>query len=237
MISIFLNPEVFNWHSVIKSTAPFERHHQLRLYQIWNHAKSIAEASNTKDERGDSITNLNKIIDLRVKELNKIYSLSKYLKRLKPLDRLIHLGIIRYHLLEKIDRVRNLYLHQDNDPPKKDELLNLIEFVWYFLKATDGIVIKRRTGVQVNSTGRIDDSENYFEMHIKFEDNPSLLISGRGNKEYFSLSNDFYSRIELICLERNFRVSEEKNLIRFFEAQTKEGAHLLNFLKKFFEAI
>ena len=237
MISIFLNPEVFNWHSVTASTAPFERQHQLRLYQIWNHAKSIAEASNTKDERGDSITNLNKIIDLRVKEINKIYSLSKYLKPLKPLERLIHLGIIRHHLLERIDRVRNLYLHQDNEPPQKDELLNLIEFVWYFLKATDGLAIKRNTRVQINPAGRIDDSKNYFEVHIKFEENPNLLISGRGNKQYFSLSNDFYSRIELICLERNFRVFEEKNIIRFSKAQIKDSAHLLNFLKKFFEGI
>ena len=123
------------------------------------------------------------------------------------------------------------------NPPALPEVAELIEFIWYFLKATDGHVIKRSTRVQINPTGRIDDSENYFEVHIKFEENPKLLISGQGGKGFFSLKNEFNTQIQLNCLERNFRESKVKNLIGFSNAEIKNSTDLIKFLKKFFEGI
>ncbi len=111
-----------------------------RAYELWNHAKDILESHSTKDFLSDAISNLNKVIGLRIKLLNDIYHFNQ--SPFKTRDKKIYnqLGefeILRPKLINEITTFRNKIEHHDETPPTLNKCKDFIEICWYFLKATD----------------------------------------------------------------------------------------------------
>jgi hypothetical protein len=112
----------------------------LRPNNYWEQAdKNISNATSEMDYV-DSIVNLNRAIDCRLKVLSKIYCFKNipfinYKKN--NLEALETLGIIRLTMIKKLNGLRNALEHRYENPPKQSRCLEFLDFVWYFLKSSD----------------------------------------------------------------------------------------------------
>jgi hypothetical protein len=108
---------------------------------LLNHAEEIVQHSESQAYLADAIININRAVDLRLAQIEKIYSIRKmtHLSPLKEWDRLEKLGIIRKTFISELNRIRNHIEHRDAKPPGKKAVLTYIDFCWYFIKSTNSI--------------------------------------------------------------------------------------------------
>ncbi|MDR2982435.1 MAG: hypothetical protein LBV12_09350 [Puniceicoccales bacterium] len=163
MKHVFVSSESITWFSEVGVWQDEIRKHQRRDYEILDHASSLLEGKCSTDQRGDCINALNRVIDKRVKLLNKHYKIDQILKSKKSIDNLEKVGAAKRSMLLQVNRIRNFFEHQDRRPPKSAQLKLFVELVWYFLKATDVSAYFPRTEIYLSKDGIFyDKNENYI---------------------------------------------------------------------------
>jgi hypothetical protein len=144
-----------------------------RLYDIHQHACDRLEGEPSRDDRGDTIIALRRVVGRRVKELTEIYELRKLPTGVKPkydLELLEYFGIIRPFMLKRLIDLRNSVEHEDSSPPPTDECLMFVDLVWYFLRSTDKLVHGRVE--EIDFEGHISDTDietrDFFSVRARF---------------------------------------------------------------------
>lgn len=114
-----------------------------RQHEFLEHADRLLASAHDPLTLADAIENLNKAVSQRVAKLTEVFSL-KTLRKSKhgkdSYELLEALGVIRPRMRGRLNDIRNAVNHEDAIPPDMDECLELAEFVWYFLRSTDGLV-------------------------------------------------------------------------------------------------
>ncbi len=141
---------------------------QSRPYDLWDHANSLLEkGQTTRQIRADALINLRRSIDLRVQAIIDKFQLKDVPIRTKPtghLDLLQYFGVVRPMMAKKLISIRNSVEHQDTIPPVEDEMRELAEFTWYFLRSTDDILRRMPSGLTFDSAYM--DSEEREEQTV-----------------------------------------------------------------------
>jgi hypothetical protein len=131
-----------------------------RPYQHWHLAAELNTPGADDVRRGTVVQKLWNAVDVRVRTLNEVYSLSQIRpifglnRKTTTLDVLERLGLVRPLVLRKLKDIRNTVEHQDKGAPKSEECDTLVDIVWYFLRSTDSYVLQRL---------------NYFELTAELE--------------------------------------------------------------------
>lgn len=129
--SIWIDPSWLSWVQHLESTTHRSKESAYRPYEIHQHACDILAMDDpNRDQRGDAIRALRRVIGMRVKELREIYQLRELLtgmRSLKDLELLESFGIIRPFMLMRLIELRNSVEHSDSIPPPTDDCLEVYQ--------------------------------------------------------------------------------------------------------------
>ncbi|WP_221029781.1 hypothetical protein [Actomonas aquatica] len=181
-----INPIISKWYSVRSVWEDLDRSHIARCHEILDYAFYLLDAdSPNRDERGSIVIHLNKIVELRTKELNETYKLKHFYPGTRnQLERLECLGIVRPHLMNKLSRVRNIFIHNDSEPPTNKELRDLGEFCWYFLQSTNPYLSGRTSEIELNEIGSLAETDMSISVKTEFDSpEPEIELTARGTSE------------------------------------------------------
>jgi hypothetical protein len=161
---MYLSPEILNWRVSIGTHVEHDRKLGVRSYEIWAHAEQLL-AQALDDYRVSGITTMWRAIDHRIRLLERIYSLKNIPIKDKPndpLNLLEYLGIVRPLMLQKLKEIRNAVEHEDMSPPSSEDCNVLLEFTWYFLRSTDGMVQRMTTHLLLELTDTPNEGADYW---------------------------------------------------------------------------
>ena len=130
---------ILNWGAHSESATIADDNWQ-RPYLLWEHANKILETNKGAFHLIDAITTLKRSVDYRIKDLNEKYKLkriSPHLKKKNTIEKLAEFSVIKPLMLSKLIEIRNNIEHNEAAPPEHPLCLELLEFVWYFLRSTD----------------------------------------------------------------------------------------------------
>lgn len=120
-----------------------------RAHEIWRHANSLISENCSSFALSDAIANLKRAINHRLQSLSKAYCFNAlpFSSDKKTLEKFQHYGIIRPSMLRELFEVRNAIEHRDADPPSLVRCEQYVDFVWYFLKSTDSLLLMQADDV------------------------------------------------------------------------------------------
>ena len=177
MKTIWINPNLLAWEMEWESQAQLPQRSSNLAYSMWSHADLLVREHKSPLHTVDAIMTLKRACDVRLKHLNRIYHFDRLKDPAYPkhlIQQLEFWGIIRSHLVRKLLNIRNAVEHGHTRPPKQADCAELVEFVWYFLKATDAKVSMKHDVVGLSSP---HIPRNYY---MSFTIQPSWCIALRG---------------------------------------------------------
>lgn len=152
---VWLDSEILDWNASVEVSHVHSDHAWKRPYEIWSHVEKKLDKIGTELDRVDSIINLRRCIDRRIRGINDIYNLKKIPISEKPkgtLELLQYLGIARAIMVQKLIDIRDSVEHEGAIPPSHNDCLSFLEFVWYFLRSTDRLVRQSVDSFVLNPT-------------------------------------------------------------------------------------
>lgn len=168
---MWLSLDVLEWKPFVGGSSTYTTNPWARAYEIWSHAQRHLSTT-TEMSRVDAITTLRRAIDHRVRLLKEFYSFRNIPIRKKPSEifsLLEFLGIVRPLMLQKLIAIRNAVEHEDVPPPDAETCQIFLEFVWYFLRSTDGIA---RTIVEDFLLHPLVDEKTDWDYWLNISMNP-----------------------------------------------------------------
>jgi hypothetical protein len=157
----WLSPEILTWDINLGASTLQDPHAVQRAYQHWQHAESLLPAADDEFRRIDVITTLKRAVDYRLRLLNDYYRWKRIGRVPLPkgsLQTLEALGVARHSMVNRLVDLRNRIEHADEEPPSQDECSSFVELVWYFLRATDLLVVRVPSELELEPC---DESESY----------------------------------------------------------------------------
>ena len=139
---MFINNIVLSWEKNVDGWSPANEEWK-HAYTYLDHAENLILHEKT-NFLIDSISNLKRSIDHRMKLINKNYKIKKtsfYQNNKSIISALSEIGIVRPIMLNNLVKLRNYLEHQFGNPPDKERCKEFSEIVWYFLKSTDTLVM------------------------------------------------------------------------------------------------
>ncbi len=196
IVKIYVSPSIFDTWAKYQCTSGLCCVDNYAPYKILKHCDDILNINGDTYFASDCIVNINKIISIRINDLNKIYHFDKMPCNIRLWEKLERLGIIRKFLVKEINNIRNSLMHENKEPPSNEVCRYYTEAVWYFLKATDLI------STRIIEDATYDDVESNAEIaiSIKFENDWDIELYGRlkQNHYYSSYSENL---MEILCSE------------------------------------
>lgn len=143
-----------------------------RAYEIWNHAKNLIEQNDDTYSMSDAIWNLRRCLDQRTRTIEENYNLKQipFLQKPKGYYELLeYYGVARPFIVKNLFSIRNDIDHHDATPPPKERCMELLDIVWYFLKATDRILQEKKKDLFFSKEAD-DPYFVYFSMDYRHKD-------------------------------------------------------------------
>jgi hypothetical protein len=181
--TVWLSLDVFSWSRMAfgamlplspETRRPFEY-----LAQAERHLLNGTSDLN----RGDAVANIKRALNLRLRQLDAQYRLSRLPlpnRNTGLLQRLEALGLVRPLLLKHLLDVRNRIEHRDTVPPSSRRCHELLDFVWYFLRSTDILADSYCIDGSFHKLADDGDDTPYgFELRISYRaGTPRMKIDG-----------------------------------------------------------
>lgn len=190
---VWVDPSWLSWQAYDEGSRYLEGDTVTRSYEIHQHACDILAGDPNRDQRGDVIRALRRVVGRRVKELKEIYQLRDLptcTKAVKDLELLESFGIIRPFMLKRLIEIRNFVEHEDSIPPPADECLMFADLAWYFLRSTDKLVQLRLDRISFVPPGEDFFSRDYHPaLAINF---PNLFSEPPVIEAWLNLSSTTY---------------------------------------------
>ncbi len=140
MPPVWISPEVLEWTPSLQGWKDQPELLWKRAHTLWAHADRTIQSAQGELSLVDGITALKRSLNQRTRHLLASFALPTIPLSEKPkgtLELLEFIGVIRPVLFRKLLSIRNALEHEDSPPPSQSYCLELSEFVWYFLRATD----------------------------------------------------------------------------------------------------
>jgi hypothetical protein len=141
---MWLSPEILSWNAYIDDRLYKEDAEGERAYQIWAHAEEILKQHIDAFHLVDVVTTLKRAMSHRLQFLKDSYKFEAIPVKKNPqriIEQLAFWGIIRPTMLTKLIDIRNALEHEDATPPTHERCIELLDFVWYFLRSTDSLAV------------------------------------------------------------------------------------------------
>jgi len=183
----FLNDAFLEWMYGIEDRRQGEVDDLYNALEIWKHAQELLRIEDSPLYRADCIINLKRAVNVRLKNLEKIYfikGLPSDISSKKTLDKFEELGLIRPNILSELIDIRNLIEHEETEPPSKEKCFFYIDIIWYFLKSTDSLV----DDIIESFVYLSEDGNNRIVINIELSSPWIISASGKMHKQYFSNS-------------------------------------------------
>ena len=130
----------------------------------------------------DCLSNLRKSFTSRSKLIEQLYGLRVILdesERRPYLKLLAGVGVVRPALLEALLKARNAVEYQDARPPKLSRCLELVDAVWYFLRATDPLVTLVPSDMELAPPDEGSDKSIYrLNLTVRYKPKFEVTVSG-----------------------------------------------------------
>lgn len=134
----WLSEEVLSWLPDFNGGHKPDASLVKRPHEILTHAQTLAGTGTTEFALADSVSNLKRAINVRLRHLEELYGLARrFPKSIGALERLEAIGLARPFLIRQLFELRNDIEHNDALPPNRSRCLELVDIAWYFLKTTD----------------------------------------------------------------------------------------------------
>ena len=162
MAMVWLSPEILEWTPSLQGWKNQPELAWKRAHTLWDHADRTIQSADGELSLVDGVTALKRGLNKRTRHLLAAFSLQAIPLSQKPrgtLELLEYVGVIKPVLFHRLLSIRNALEHEDSPPPPRSQCLELSEFVWYFLRATD--MAARWTPTAVGLTIP-DDEGDYF---------------------------------------------------------------------------
>lgn len=180
--SIWLKNEVFYWYAESQGGSSTSNTDQARAYDLWERANSLLVGNEDDFHRADSISNLKRCLNQRLKFIEYVYGLKKIALDKSPkgyLEYLETFGLVRPFLLKNLMLIRNDIEHNDTQPPDLKRCKELVDIMWYFLKSTDGVLNWRKEDILFSDlTEDGYETQYWFDMRIDYDLNHDVRVSG-----------------------------------------------------------
>lgn len=177
----WLSPEIIEWDSFLQSWSSAEKESIRRPYAHWVHAERILSLAETEFHLSDVVTTLKRAVDHRLRLLNDCYKWKRLPVQGLPkgqLQLLEFLGVARHMMIARLVEIRNRIEHADQSPPSVQACTELVEFVWYFLKSTDGLLFRIPTNIQLEEKAGLPDSPG-VELQMGPDVNWAIKVRGQ----------------------------------------------------------
>jgi len=158
---MWLSPEFLDWYAHVQERLNNDDAGWERAYKIWAHAEQVLEQYNDEFHLVDAVTTLKRVMSHRLQLLKNTYDFGTIPVTGKPqrtIEQLAFWGILRPTMLVRLMDIRNAVEHEDATPPTRERCLELLDFVWYFLRSTDRLAMYPPSEVEF-------ESEAYTEGH------------------------------------------------------------------------
>lgn len=202
-------------------------------YEPWKHANATLVETASEQDRASAIFQLRRALEFREKALNSVYGFNRIPGggKKRTSDWLEMFNIVLPMMRKILTDVRNDVTHDfSKPPPDVDRCRELAEFIWYFLRSTDHLLVNR-----ISVIGFEDDTNNTGGVDLTVQPHTwEMGLSGRVNSNLLSLGEtDDSFRIVF-----GKRVSTENHNVYFRNASLTASRNLmLDFLKVYFSVI
>lgn len=192
--SVWLKNEVFSWYVESQSSSKTSYKDQTRAYGLWERANSLLVENADDFHRADSISNLKRCLNQRLKFIEYVYDLKQIALNKSPkgyLEYLETFGLVRPFMLKNLMLIRNDIEHNDAQPPNLERCKELVDIVWYFLKSTDSFLTWRKDDIFfMDLTEEGDETQYGFSMRIDYNRNHEIEVSGWFPESFISGVSD-----------------------------------------------
>lgn len=178
---MFISERVLDWNYYTENSSGISHDEEneivWRAHEIWRYASSLISRDCSEFALCDVIANLKRAVNHRLQALSHAYAFDAlpFPNRKQTLEKFQFYGIIRPALLKELFLVRNAIEHQNADPPNLTQCSTYIDFVWYFLKSTDSLLLMKVEDVIFWSP---PDGEYSLTFHPKFDGSWNVLVKG-----------------------------------------------------------
>lgn len=178
-----LAPPWEEWYADAESWTLLDEDTASRAYELWKFAADLNDRSTDDVGRGTVVQKLWNAVDHRIRFLHEVYCLNiaKSLlglpKATASLDTLHELGVIRPLILKNLKNVRNRVEHQDRGAPDAIQCSNLVDSVWYFLRSTDYLAVRKLSSFTLASGKAVrgwPDREQFVSISVSADWNMSM---------------------------------------------------------------
>jgi hypothetical protein len=198
--TLYISTEILKWDTFIGSWSNVEIQEIKRPYEILSHSESLIKENASDFNLSDSIANLRRALNHRLKQIEDNYKLksAKYIGMPKGyLELLEEYGLAKPYIIKKLMEIRNKIEHKDIKPPRRDRCRELIDITWYFLKSTDRLLHVVPSEINLDPKS-IDLPEKYhLSLNINYS-NKKLGLIGWIPTEYLSNKKSETS-FKIIC--------------------------------------
>lgn len=185
--SVWLKNEVFNWYVESRGGSSINHNDRVRAYELWARANELIVENADDFHRSDSISNLKRCLNQRLKFIEYVYGLRQVASAKGCLECLETFEIVRPFMLKNLMVIRNDIEHNDTPPPDIERCQELVDLVWYFLKSTDSFLIWRKDDIFfTNLTEKGEKTQYGFGMKIDYDLNHEMQMIGWFPENYIS---------------------------------------------------
>ena len=142
MKTIWVSSSFLRWDVSASGWSPVSTSAAKQPYVILSHSADLLKRHSGVLFRVDAVLAMKRALDVRLKRLNHIYSFDRLCGKDIPkhiIQKLEYYGVVRPLMLRKLMDVRNTLEHGHKRPPTAERCEEFHEFVWYFLRSTEGI--------------------------------------------------------------------------------------------------
>ena len=170
---MWLSREFLDWYAFVQSDQENEDKDREGANRIWMHAEEILMQYHDELHLVDAVTSLKRAMSHRLNLIEKTYSFGRIPVGGQPrrtIEQLAFWGIVRPTMLIRLIEIRNAVEHENVSPPPHERCLELLDFVWYFLRSTDRLVLY--TPQQVVFAMEVDTDGDYTYSVVLEADPP-----------------------------------------------------------------
>ncbi len=165
---MWITSDFLEWPAELKrSRVHSEKRVIKRPYQILRYAEQVFEEGETGSAGNEIMATLRRVIDNRIRALEAVYAFNAIPIQDKPNDPIVvleYIGVIKSFLCRILVDIRH-----DLAPPTFEGYGTHIEFVWYFLRITDGMLVKTPLVMGFPRPASLDVTSVSYEVSITID--------------------------------------------------------------------